>query len=179
MTVLTLTESERAEGFLTKINNSARSYMMRELPRRVRGEWEGEAKKSVTLSKGSIQLILTHTCGGQVIGTSVFPGCYEKAALDRGRRLGRSLVRDIRAHKCCDVPHLKIVEPQLCPICGVTDSKYSEWEGTCNHARPKLKDGSKAPSKSKRVRARIGGRKGPAKVRRRVVEKSRCGVELP
>ena len=180
MTVITLEETARAEAFLAKVNSSARSYMTYELPRDVRGEWEGEAKTSVVPSKIIIQIILTHTCGGQVTGTSEFPHDRSNIhELGRGRKLGASLVRDIRAHKC-DVPHLKIVEPRSCSICGVTDSKYPEWEGECNHAtRRILNDSAKIKRKSGGARSRIGGRKGPAKARRRVVEKSRCGVELP
>ncbi|KKN32976.1 hypothetical protein LCGC14_0808480 [marine sediment metagenome] len=166
-------------SFLTRVHDVALKRLMARLPLSVRKEWQGEAKQGETAHDCTkLELILTHKCGYSTAHKKVFlNGSVRDAdAGTAGKALANAIYRDINKHKCSgrtSVPHLKIVKPWLCPICGVTDEKYPEWEGECNHAR--VDDSSKAKSKNRRARARIGGRKGPAKARREAVATARRG----
>ncbi|KKK82886.1 hypothetical protein LCGC14_2798910 [marine sediment metagenome] len=161
--------------FLVKVHNVALARLQAKLPLDVRKEWQGESREDENRVNKSLEITLTHTCGYRVVHRRVFPkGTTSMVEARAGGNIFADLIyMDVIKHKCSDkeVPHLKIVKPWLCPICGVTDEKYPEWEGVCNHAS------NKAKSKDKRVRERIGGRKGPAKARRKAVAKASRGDE--
>ncbi len=178
MTVKLHPMAAESKTFLTRVHDAALKRLMAKLPLAVRKEWQGEAKQDVTLYGGmSLKLILTHKCGFCVSHTRGFLDPSGSIAVSRraGEVLADVLYKSINNHKCSgrEAPHLTIVKPWLCPICGVTDEKYPEWEGECNHAR--VDDSSRAKSKNRRARARIGGRKGPAKARRKAVAKASRG----
>ncbi len=172
-----------AEAFLTRVHDAAITLLMAELSLDMREEWQGESKQRTNRVDGriSLQLMLTHKCGFCVSHKRVFPKPGDMTEVrSAGRILANGIKLNIRRHKCpkhSKAPHLTIVKPWLCPICGVTDEKFPEWEGECNHVQEAtlIVDSKNVKSKNKRVRERIGGRKGPAKARRKSVEKARRG----
>ncbi len=169
-----LLDVANSNTFLVKVHNIALARLQAKLPLNVRKEWQGESREDESLHGNlSLTITLTHTCGYRVMHGRVFPTGTTSTVEARagGNIFADLLYMDVIKHKCSDkeVPHLKIVKPWLCPICGVTDEKYPEWEGVCNHAR----DNRTNEKKNRRPRARVGGRKGPAKVRRKAVAKPR------
>ncbi len=185
MTVKLHPMAAKSEAFLTKVHDAALRRLMAKLPLFMRKEWKGEAKQFETVNGGlSLQLILTHKCGYRLAHKRVFLnglGSVTHAKLT-GQVLGYEIYKDINNHKCSgrEAPHLTIVKPWLCPICGVTEEKYPEWEGECDHVpdhKRTIPDRKQTKRKSKRVRERIGGRKGPAKARRKAVAKASRGDE--
>lgn len=169
--------------YLTRVHSAAQQRLMECLPLAERKLWDGKAYQVGPVGNigMSLELILTHKCGYSITHKRVFEsGVSMSGAPSAGKVLGNELYKAIHKHigKCVmvedGVPHLKIVKPWLCPICGVTDEKYPEWEGDCNH----VPDSKGTKSKGKRVRARIGGRKRPAKARRKAVASPVYGSHL-
>ena len=175
MTVKLHPVAAKSKTFLTRVHDAALKRLMAKLPLAVRKEWKGEAKQVGLGRSVSLELILTHKCGFCVSYKKGFLDTSGSIAVSRraGEVLADVLYKSINNHKCSgrEAPHLTIVKPWLCPICGVTDEKFPEWEGECNHVR----DNGTNEKKNRRPRARIGGRKGPAKARRKAVAKASRG----